>query len=60
MVMRCGYIIRGEHAGQWWEITRHPQSKDHYMLTIGGEFWSSSDNMRSLLDEVTSLDKLPR
>lgn len=60
MTIKCGYIIRGKRAGQWWEITRQPQSKEHYMLTIGGEFWSSSDNVRSLLDEVTALDKLPR
>ena len=60
MVMKCGFIIRGEYAGQRWEITRQPQSKEHYMLTIGGKFWASSDNMRSLLDEVTALDKLPR
>ena len=60
MTIKCGYIIRGEHAGKWWEITRQPQSKEHYILTIGGEFWSSSDNMRFLLDEVTALDHLPR
>lgn len=60
MVMECGYIIRGEYAGQWWEITRISQSKEHYILTVGGEHWYSSDNMRYLLDEVTALDNLPR
>ena len=60
MVIKCGYIIRGEYAGQWWEITHLPRSKEHYILTIGGEHRDSSDNMRSLLDEVTALDNLPR
>ena len=59
MTMKCGYIIRGEFSGQWWEITRQ-EAGALYRLDIGGEFYASSDNLRQLLDEVTDLDGLPR
>ena len=59
MTMRRGFIIRGEFAGQRWEITRQ-ESGARYQLDICGEFYANADNQRQLLDEVTALDGLPR
>ncbi len=59
MIVKCGYIIRGEFAGMWWEISTQ-EAGAKYRLEIGGEFYSSADNQRQLLDEVSSLDGLPR
>lgn len=58
-VMKCGYIIRGEMAGKWWEIIRQ-EAGALYRLEIGGEFYASADCIRNLLDEVTAFDKLAR
>lgn len=43
----------------WWEISTQ-EAGAKYRLEIGGEFYSSADNQRQLLDEVSSLDGLPR
>lgn len=58
MTMKCGYVTSGEYAGKWWEIERI--GPEHYTLIVGGEFWTSSDNQRQLLDEVSALDGLAR
>lgn len=58
MVAKCGYVLSGEFAGKFWEIEFI--GPEHYVLRIGDEFWTSSDNRLQLLDEVTALDGLFR
>ena len=58
MTAKCGYVLSGEFAGKFWEIEL--AGPEHYVLRIGGEFWTSSDSQRQLLDEVTTLDGLFR
>lgn len=58
MVMKRGYVLSGEFAGKRWEIEH--VAKEHYRLTIDGEFYASADNQSQLLDELTDLEVAPR
>lgn len=53
-IANSGYVLNGEVAGKAWEIEQ--LDKAHYVLKISGEFYTSADNQRALLDEVTALD----
>lgn len=57
MVVKSGYVLSGEFSGKRWEIERI--TKEHYRLTIDGEFYASADNQRQLLDELTDLEVFP-
>ena len=56
MLMAFGKMNHGEFVGKEWQIIRTelmgPADETRYVLTIDGEFWSSADNCRALLDEV--------
>lgn len=54
MVLKSGYVLSGEFAGKEWAIELI--GKEHYRLIIDGEFYSSSDNQRQLLDDLTDLE----
>lgn len=59
MTIKSGRITKGTFRGQRWEITRQ-ETGATYRLDINGKYYTSSDSMRELLDELEALDGLTR
>lgn len=53
--MKAGHIAQGTLAGMEWVIER--LNGEHYLLRVGGGFFSSADCVRVLLDEVEHINQ---
>lgn len=54
-IMKAGHIAQGTLAGMEWVIER--LNGEHYLLRVGGGFFSSADCVRVLLDEVEHINQ---
>lgn len=54
-IMKAGRIARGPLAGAEWVIER--LNGEHYLLRVGGSFYTSAGCVRALLDEVEHINQ---
>lgn len=54
-IMKAGHIAWGPLAGAEWVIER--LNGEHYLLRVGGSFYSSAGCVRALLDEVEYINR---
>lgn len=54
-IMKAGHIARGPLAGAEWVIER--LNGGHYLLRVGGSFYTSAGCVRVLLDEVEHINR---
>lgn len=54
-IMKAGHIARRPLAGAEWVIER--LNGEHYLLRVGGNFYTSAGCVRALLDEVEHINQ---